>query len=173
MLIGVKESTESITSRGTPMLQVTTNDGERLTCFRPELFDLLKTGAVTDIQTEKRGDFSPNITSAFRPGVHKQPIGWRTPEPATGEKPEARNTNGNTLTSAAADLSRQGRDERGRDQSIEAQTAAKNITELIIAGKIEVTGLAGQLCMAWNIGKLQAALPEAIVSAVTERIKVK
>jgi hypothetical protein len=160
MLIGVKESTETITSRGTPMLQVITNDGERMTCFRPELFDLLKTGAVTDIQTEKRGDFSPNITSAFRPGVHKQPIGWRTP--ATPPVPPEE-----TMAPAHA------REQNGKDASIEAQTAAKNITELIVAGKIEVTGLAGQLCMAWNIGRLQAALPEAIVSAVTERTKVK
>jgi hypothetical protein len=58
-----------------------------------------------------------------------------------------------------------------RSASIEAQTAAKNVTELICAGKIELTGLAGQLCMAWNITRLEEALPEAMVSMITERTK--
>ena len=77
MLISVKEANETKTSRGNPMLQIVTADGEKMACFRPELFELLRAGAVADVQTEKRGDFSPNITSAFRPGVHQPHAGWR------------------------------------------------------------------------------------------------
>ena len=58
-----------------------------------------------------------------------------------------------------------------RSASIEAQTAVKNITELVCAGKIELNGLAGQLAMAWNITRLEDALPEAMVSMIRERTK--
>jgi hypothetical protein len=54
MLISVKEANESKTTRGSPMLQVVTGSGEKMTCFRPEYFDLLKPGMTVAEWVQRR-----------------------------------------------------------------------------------------------------------------------
>ena len=211
MQISIKEVAESKTSRGGPMLRLTTAGGEKLACFHAELFPLLRPGAVVEVETERRGNYSPNIIAAMAIGTDGEspPQMLRADASAlqhdTGsgigalerEAPPRNDTRRDEQAATASSagvllassstgpphpvsLSRAGErgnrkglfvGEIGRDASIEAQTAAKNVTELICAGKLEVGGVAGQLAMAWNIGRLEAALPEAVVSAVTQRAK--
>ncbi len=172
MQITVKEATETMTSRGNPMLRVITTDGGKLGCFHASLFSMLQPGSTVEVETERRGNYSPNIV-AVAPAEEPSPL------PSAGEDkgegvPRSQDAK-DTLTSptkvGAFSPADGGREKIGRDASIEAQTAAKCVTELICAGKLEVGGLAGQLAMAWHIGKLEAALPEPVVSAVTRRAK--
>ncbi len=136
---------ERVGARQLPRLSFLAADGRTYETFRTTLFEALQ-GAVgreieADVETHERGNFvNRHVREVYLGGMA---VGERKKQ-ARGESPEAR-------------------------ASIEAQCAFKGVVDLVVAGRLELEGRAGQLALAYAIGRLSSALPAEVVTLIGKR----